>query len=97
MDLLECILPTRKVLVVPWIFALAVLHILVRWMIVRRNGRNLPDSLRVMHEAHWFGASFVVLMGVIYQPIIEAFAEVPAYLSIAAGVGLLETIRLLAR
>ena len=42
-------------------------------------------------------ASFVVLMGVIYQPIIEAFAEVPAYLSIAAGVGLLETIRLLAR
>jgi hypothetical protein len=85
MDLLECLLPTRKVLVVPWIFALAVLHI----------PRAVDDR-----EVEWPKSSRQSAghaMGVIYQPIIEAFAEVPAYLSIAAGVGLLETIRLLAR
>jgi hypothetical protein len=53
----------------------------------------LPPTLRIIHEAHWFAASILVLVGAMYRPIISAFAEVPAYLMIAGGAGLFETIR----
>jgi hypothetical protein len=51
--------------------------------------------MQLSHEAHWFGASVVVLAGLIYAPILKAFVEVPWYLGIAAFAGLVESIRAL--
>lgn len=97
MGLLLDLLPTRSVLVVPWIVALAGLHCLLRAFLARRAvpRRTLPNSTQLAHEAHWFGASIVVLGGVMYEPILKAFFEVPWYLGIAAFAGLIESIRAL--
>jgi hypothetical protein len=51
--------------------------------------------MQIAHEAHWFGASSVILGGVIYEPILQAFFEIPWYLGIAAFGGLIESIRAL--
>jgi hypothetical protein len=93
--LLLSLLPTRGVLVVPWILGLAGLHCIIRWRLAVRDRRQLPGSTQLAHEAHWFGASIVVLGGVVYEPILRAFLEVPWYLGIAAFAGLLESIRVL--
>jgi len=93
--LLLSLLPTRSVLVVPWIVGLAALHCLVRWRLAVRDGRQLPGSIQLAHKGNWFGASIVVLGGVVYDPILRAFFEVPWYLGIAAFAGLIESIRVL--
>ena len=84
MRLLLSVLPTRGILVVPWIVGLAALHCIVRWRLAVRDGRELPRSIQLAHEGHWFGASLVVLGGTTYEPILRAFVEVPWYLGIAA-------------
>jgi len=68
-------------------------HVVVRVWLAQRDRHQLPPTLRVIHEAHWFAASSLVLAGSMYRPIISAFAEVPAYLMIAGAAGLFETIR----
>lgn len=95
LSLLLSLLPTRSVLIVPWIVALAGLHCLLRAILARRAHRPLPNSIQLAHEAHWFGASVVVLAGLCYDPILRAFFEVPWYLGIAAFAGLIESIRAL--
>jgi hypothetical protein len=87
------LLPTTERLVVPWIFLLGLVHVLIRVWFAKRDGRDLPPTLRIIHEAHWFAASILVLAGAMYRPIISAFAKVPAYLMIAGAAGLFETIR----
>jgi len=87
------LLPTTERLVVPWIFFLGLVHVVVRAWLAKRHRRQLPPTLRVIHEAHWFGASLLVLAGSIYRPIIVAFADVPAYLMLAGAAGLFETLR----
>jgi hypothetical protein len=94
-DLLLSLLPTRSILVVPWIVSLAALHCLIRWRLAVKDGRHLPGSTQLAHEAHWFGASIVVLGGVVYEPILKAFFEVPWYLGIAAFAGFIESVRVL--
>ena len=87
------LLPTTERLVVPWIFLLGLTHVLIRVWLAKRDRRDLPPTLRIIHEAHWFAVSILVLAGAMYRPIISAFAEVPAYLMIAGAAGLFETIR----
>ena len=95
MDLLLSLLPTRGVLVTPWIVGLAFLHWLVRQCLAAWDGRQLAGSMQLAHEGLWFGTSIIVLAGVVYEPILKAFFEIPWYLAIAAFSGLIESIRLL--
>ena len=69
------------------------MHVVIRVWLARRDRRQLPPTLCIIHEAHWFAASILIIAGAMYRPIISAFAEVPAYLMIAGAAGLFETIR----